>query len=389
MKEFCQKLSSHIIYALYNHQNKKSTLPWRYKLILIFIYFCIIESDIYCQNNLNFGKQGTAKLKLLKEVQIPVDIIFGSEYGLIENKNTLLILTMEGIKFYDIDKEVFYRDIKYPEKNIRFNSIRVINSKNILLGSQMPYLFYIIDLQGNVIMKHGFSAEKEGRYSNSVPYLDFSVVREINGYIYLAGSIITTMPIEERISPLIRLNINSGKTEYLLSYPNEYKNNRGGMQNNYNYVCTNNKSQVIISFPASNDLFVYDVASKRLMRKNAGSSKIRALVSSNISETDVVKVKEQYNKYFFTTPSYEQVVFDNYRELYLRVAMHPNMDYGRSNSFSKPKTLIFLDKNFNFIGEDELENDVVNIFAYSKGMVAIGMDTGQKRKILRKYEIDL
>lgn len=357
--------------------------------IFIIELIVIIYSTSFGQPNSNYKMKGTANLKLIDEFQIPSNTIFGCEYASVGKQKSLLILTLEGIQFLDISDGVIYKRIKYPDMQVRFNSIRVINANSFLIGSGMPYDYYLLDFNGKVLKKYSLNPNNNQFPFKPAPYLDFSYSNLIGDIFYISGSIITTKPIEENICPLISLNIKTGEKKYLLKYPSEYNLNRGGMQNNYHYLCTNTEGKIIISFPASNDLLIYNPLSKKTIRKHAGSCRIPRLIASDLKEMDVVKAKEQYNKYFFTTPSYEQVLYDIYRDLYLRVALHPNTNYGKGNSFYKPKSLILLDKNYKFIGEEELDINVINVFTYPDGLITVGFDKQNKTNIMKKYEIIL
>lgn len=359
------------------------------KYYLPIFLFTGLSLSVLGQKNMNYGKKGNAGLILKNEVHLPDIPIFSNDLAIIDKQNTLIILSYREILFFDIDKSEIFNKTSLPDNSLNFNSIRHIDHDRILLGSGMPYQYFLINYSGKIIKRFDMNIDLKKKPDYTAPYLEYSYGNTLNSILYLAGSSVTIYPVENEIKPLIALNINTGEKQYLSKYPEEYKQNRGGMQNNYHYLCTNNKNEVIISYPACNDLIIYNPERKVTTRKNAGSSFITKLIPTELSNPEITLIKEEYNKYFFTTPSYEQVVYDKYRELYYRVAMLPNSEYGKKNSFNKPKTLIILDKNFSFLGETFLEPDFMNLFVYPEGVITITQNKRSNKVTIKKYEIQL
>jgi hypothetical protein len=63
-------------------------------------------------------------------------------------------------------------------------------------------------------------------------------------------------------------------------------------------------------------------------------------------------------EWYMTNPSYESVFYDNYKKLYYRIARLPLKEYIPSDQNRKPKIIIVLDSNLNYLGEVSLPKDV-------------------------------
>lgn len=181
--------------------------------------------------------------------------------------------------------------------------------------------------------------------------------------LYISSYVVGNLEDKEQRQVQIILNLNNGQT-YLGSpvIPKEYNNKDFGGIHYFLYSTTFNPStkSMIYSFPASSNLYINPLGSTIMTSKIATSTyfdTIDEYEESKYSEAKSMKVGE----YFMQNPSYGTVLYDKYRDVYYRMALLPvdvkNANYEAKNPPLKKISLIVFDKNFNYLGETQLERD--------------------------------
>lgn len=79
------------------------------------------------------------------------------------------------------------------------------------------------------------------------------------------------------------------------------------------------------------------------------------------------------SKHFLEQYQYAGIFYDKYQEVYYRLVVRPTFDYDINDerTHNKPLCIIILDKNFNKVGEFNLEKDAYryrNIFISEEGL---------------------
>ena len=77
--------------------------------------------------------------------------------------------------------------------------------------------------------------------------------------------------------------------------------------------------------------------------------------------------------WYMTNPSYQNIIYDKYKNQYYRIARLPKQDFTLSERGNmKPIIIIILDSNFKYIGEVELDMNIRyslnNCFATKEGL---------------------
>lgn len=91
------------------------------------------------------------------------------------------------------------------------------------------------------------------------------------------------------------------------------------------------------------------------------TKKIKSLRLNNTDEEDT--------KYFLQTTMYKHIIYDKFRDIYYRFALHPIDDVGNKWEHGKPFSIIILDKNFQIIGESDIFKEK-GIYYYTNFFVA-------------------
>lgn len=198
------------------------------------------------------------------------------------------------------------------------------------------------------------------------------------GSFYLTGFTIGEWKSENENNRFVALRhqINTGETEYLLSYPPIYKDgNWGGYNYRVVYSCFNEKDgNLVLSFPADVNVTNYNLNTGKKDIYYAGSiylNETKPISYNKNSEID----RELLNKYFSTQPSYSSMIYDSYREVYYRIAdisiSEDKYDPGRKSGYVKPFSILVLDSKFNLIGETvlpHLSHSRVEFFVSKEGL---------------------
>jgi hypothetical protein len=119
--------------------------------------------------------------------------------------------------------------------------------------------------------------------------------------------------------------------------------------------------EIIISHPASSDIFVVSEQNGKVRKFDAASiyfDKVNEISASSLKDDATGKRTIQA---FLKQSYYYHIVYDKYREVYYRLALHGNNKLVEQFNKYDPKameaanfSIIILDKNFNKIGETEI-----------------------------------
>ena len=129
----------------------------------------------------------------------------------------------------------------------------------------------------------------------------------------------------------------------------------------------NDQDEMIVSFPADDHVYIYDISSGITKKFFSGhSSKDHIFpIRKNTAYGAIVQFLEQ--------TQYVGVFFDKYRNLYYRLIVHPLNDYDVNNrrTWSKKISVIILNSHFIKVGEYDLEektNLCSNTFVSEEGL---------------------
>lgn len=130
---------------------------------------------------------------------------------------------------------------------------------------------------------------------------------------------------------------------------------------------TLNEYKMVLSFPASDDIYVYDLKSGKKESYFAGTS-----LETDISSIEGVQ-KSQLEKHYLEQLQYAGIFYDKYNDLYYRLAVLPIFDYDihDKQTQQKPLAVIILNSNFEKVGEFNLgigRYKYRNVFVSKEGL---------------------
>lgn len=265
-------------------------------------------------------------------------------------------------KFYLMDLDTKITDTIYPagaDPSDLF-SFSVVNEDSIfIIDNTISRIIYLMNINGNIYKTLDFQAiDRLVKYppfllsSSCNPVINYKGITYFTGY---SGGEFEDERKDNRPVLLCYNNENSGIT-LKINYPEIYqKYNWAGLDFRDVYNTYNPKKHwIIFSFPASQKIFVYELENGEYRSYEAGSKYF-----GNIHPFQKDKkwfgalAKKDYISYYYKNPSYFEIYYDKYRNLYYRIAEFPNkqFSYPDLNSYEKKKSVIILDQDFNYVGE--------------------------------------
>jgi hypothetical protein len=250
---------------------------------------------------------------------------------------------------------------------------------SIYLYDYWQNTFILVDYNGKIINKYNISDKLLQPTEDCVippfPYPRCDApIRMVNDNIILQGMNGRKQECKNPICMTTALyNIKTGSIIFANPYPKIYGDHAeissswGAFSYREVFYDINNQNEMIVSFPADDHIYVYDISSGNTKKFFSGYS-IKDRISPLYKKTkygDLMHYLEQ--------TQYVGVFFDKYKNLYYRLVVHPlyNYDVNNKSTWSKKISVIILDSHFNKVGEyDVLEytNLCSNTFVSEEGL---------------------
>ena len=182
---------------------------------------------------------------------------------------------------------------------------------------------------------------REGKlYALVIPYLDFSKKEIFNAKVDLEFVI----------------DLQTQENYFLaVDYPEKYQGNSWGISHSIPCRIVTDDGQILYSFGITQDMFVHNIASSRFYQKES-----KLYTDYEINPMNIVDpIGNQNLEYFIETDFFSEIFYDKYNDVYYRILKRgiplENAQGELEMWENKPATIIVLDKNFNQIGEHNLE----------------------------------
>lgn len=159
------------------------------------------------------------------------------------------------------------------------------------------------------------------------------------------------------VPTLSRLNTTTGKVDLMLEYPEIYKKYSwtGELVYRLPYLAKGNHAEIIISFAAYPFLYCIDLDSNTISSHYAGYSKMKGPYPFKKRQGKITLASsEKVWNWYMTNGSYENILYDKYRNIYYRIARMPVNGEIQHHGNNKPTVVLVLDNKFEKIGEIEL-----------------------------------
>lgn len=282
-----------------------------------------------------------------------------------------------SILLYDYESKKYKKRINVPLELPQLQGYSLQNPDSLLFHSYLTSTTYLMDNQLKLVKAIVWDdRHREKDIFLPSPYVGTSTpIRSINGNIVMIGMIAgeTTKENEYNRPVLSIYNSIDGK-RFSLSYPQHYSlfNWGGGLFYRLPYYTTTcDKDKILISFPASHDLYSYDLSDGEIEIYYGGSNEIIEITSFPFRKNKIVSSNLE-REWYMNNPSFEGIYYDKYKELYYRIARLPQSDFHNSKENLKPTIIIIFDNNLNYLGEYHLPEHMIyvpsNSFVTKEGL---------------------
>ena len=302
---------------------------------------------------------------------------FLSDY---KGKNCISFLNenTNSIYFYDIQTKEFLDRIDLRKYGIRSPVQGYLYSDNIVyIYSYSDASLSCIDLDSGQIRfsyaVYNNDFDRRNPFFKPKPFpLTCMPIQSIGDTIILSGLVAGESTLENGANrPVITLfDTVTKEISNIVNYPPVYQsaNWGGSLFFRSAYYDTNEKNEIVVSFPASDEIVVYSIREGNYYYHLAGSSSIKKIHPFSMKRNkfgDSSRLLEWY----LNNPSYENILYDEYRHCYYRFAKMPQIiAYNSKIGTQKPTSIIVLDESYSYIGEFSLPNNL--IFVTSNAFVS-------------------
>lgn len=194
----------------------------------------------------------------------------------------------------------------------------------------------------------------------------------VTGFGFLLGEKENENPAFRTICATIHLP--SGGTRYRIPYSKVYsQHNWGGSHLRTPYVTCNDQTQtLLLSLPADHNIQVID-SNWQVRDVYAGTRKNICITSMTLSKNNEQVLDVDYALQYYTgTPSYRNIIYDHYHDLYYRLLELPPAKEKLANGriAGKAAWLIAFDKDLRYLGEAPLPDGLAldNFFIAADGL---------------------
>lgn len=189
-----------------------------------------------------------------------------------------------------------------------------------------------------------------------VPYVDYAhpmVKVGSSVYISLLGSDPSEMgvPLDGRFVPsVVSIDLISKAIDYSIPFSPVYDevNWGGGFFFRHTSIAPYKEGKLLVSYPADNNLYLWDIADKKLSGTYAGAYDIDRIMPKDSTEEYISMDDGAWGS---TQPRYATVLYDKYRDLIYRIATLPVEKDPKTKTEYRPMVVVVLDGDMNYIGE--------------------------------------
>lgn len=274
-----------------------------------------------------------------------------------------------------------------------YSGFTFISNDSIAVFNSSQNKVYIINRAGKLISKYDIPNDPENpvKYVSSIEALNTSRISVQKGAIQLTGSMLGCLQMAKDMGiseiPVTEVfDTKSGKTKIAACYPKQYVDNNWGTQYmNRVYTAKDNKGNTLYSFPIMNKVIRYNSDFSKCDTILMQSRYDIGIKSCNISQDKIEEDETLETKYYISQLSYSNIIFDPYRNIYIRIVEHPLNNWSVKESFVKSKSFIISDTNGKTLSETPIIANSRNLQTFNmhvcKDGLAIAMANADENNI--------
>lgn len=286
----------------------------------------------------------------------------------------------------------------YPEKhhkisiNKKISYFRYISPDSVVLynyaGAELLYYSISRDTLWKKLafINKGRIRQAAPPYANATSPVLFTG-NTIIGFGFLLGESDKENPTSRTICSVIQLP--AGNIRYRIPYSKVYQqHNWGGSHLRTPYTTYNGQTgKILLSLPADHNIQSVD-SNWQIKEIPAGTRRKICITSMGLSKDNEKVSDAEYSlQYFTNTPSYRNIIYDQYHDRYYRILELPPAEGGtdKQHLADKEASLIVFDKDFKYLGEAPLPRAIAldNFFITEEGIYFL--NAGNKDQNIAQY----
>jgi hypothetical protein len=287
-----------------------------------------------------------------------------------EKENRLYVLDNYNNRLLDYSlnhtKEVNIYTIRVKGKITYF---KYISPDSLILYTYSGSNLLYYSINNNLIYKRSAFINKRAGRQAAPPYANaaspiYFIGNNIIGFGFLIGESENENPAGRTVCSIIDASTNHYRVPYSKVY---WQHNWGGSHLRTPYTSYNEQTKkIVLSLPADHNIQVIDT-NWQIKEIPAATRKNICITSMDLSKNDERVYDAEYTlRYFISTPSYRNIIYDSYHDRYYRILESP----ATAQHLDKVISLIVFDKDFKYMGEGDLPTALAldNFFLTADGI---------------------
>lgn len=342
-------------------------------LLLFYTLFFVCSCSKSIVSNINPKQNTASKTVIIEENNFFTDTIYVGD--IITNRPlTSQIIEVEGKeKYVLLDQNKLYQfdwktgvledsiDLNKCGSIDNYSGFNYKNKDSIYVYNYNERTLFLANYQGKILNKKEIlKEEKKADYEA----LNKTRIIGSQNYVIMSGGKlgdISDMNDSKRVVSQ-KVEFSNRTPEDVMSYPNIYNNGFwGGVYMNDVSHTLAEDNNVVYSFPIDHYVRIYNLQTLKKDSIYMGSKYIDAIKSNSDNPIDLFTDKEARIIYYINEHSYGNILYDKYRNLVVRFALHPLGDAYDGDKFNKPLSIITYDFKNKELTESAIFKDYANL----------------------------
>ena len=347
------------------------------KIFCFFISLLLFSCAEKSVKNKYYGKfDNNCSIQILGKKDIIIDENFSptSMYiQYIDHTNELSIYNAHdnSVYFFDYDQGIMSRKKQFSLEGSKgvglIQGYDYVNEDSLFVYNVNTEFVCLLNSHLEIIWKRRLNIDElqSMDFIPSFPYLQTNSPMKYISHKLVFGGMGTAETTAETSTnrPVTTIyDFQEDSVKFANNYPEQYqKYNWGGGFYRMPYFDVNEEeNNMIISFPQDHYLYVYSLQNNMQSKYYAGSNLIKEIKAyDEKKDLRTNNNEDRVRDWFFSIPTYRSILYDKYRNLYYRFACLPKTEKLRKYvSGTQPVIVIVLYKDFNYLGEGMLPDDI-------------------------------
>lgn len=275
---------------------------------------------------------------------------------------------------------------------LNYSGFSYISDNKIAVLNSVKRILYIINNKGNIISQTQipYGSENRNQYVSTIQALNRCRIEENDSQTIVSGSVfgclkdikknLGDMPVSDGVQ------LTNGTCMSVVNYPTVYyENNYGINYMNTVYMTRDNDNNMLYSFPVLNKVLRYRNNFAECDTIIMQSRYDTGIKPCNITLDDIKKNETLETRYYISQLSYSSILYDPYRNVYIRAVEHKLDKWKPKDYFTKPMSFIISDTDGKILSETPIikgsKNFIhTNMHICKRGM-AIAIDNKDENNI--------